>query len=155
MEDTAPSDLYRLMYISSSPRALPDDQIEALLEQSSRNNAAAGITGLLIYIDGHFLQYIEGRKAAVLALATRIEADRRHNGVIRLLEGPCDRRAFSDWSMGYRRLGTAEATPVAGAVNLARQPMRENLPAELPRELAVFMQSFYATTSGLSDDRQR
>ena len=37
-----------------------------------------GITGLLLFIDGGFLQMLEGEERAVRELYTRIAADRRH-----------------------------------------------------------------------------
>lgn len=149
MPDTDSGELYRLMYVSTSSSFLTDAEVDALLAQSRRNNEAAGISGLLIYVEGHFLQYIEGRPGDIAALTERIEADPRHHGILRLLEGPSRNRAFPDWSMGYRRLGTGAGAPLAGAVNLARRGVKESLPADLPRELTVFMESFYRSSLGL------
>jgi hypothetical protein len=148
MPDTDAGDLYRLMYVSTSSRFLTDAEVDALLAQSRRDNEAAGITGMLIYVDGHFLQYIEGRRAEIAALTARIEEDPRHHGLLRIMEGPSQSRAFPDWSMGYRRLGTDAGEELLGAVNLAQHGVDASLPQNLPRELSVFMESFYNSSLG-------
>ncbi|WP_340118373.1 BLUF domain-containing protein [Pelagibius sp. 7325] len=142
--DSAPAEsCYRLLYVSTARHFLSPDEIEALLVQSRANNDAASLTGMLVYVDGHFMQYVEGPQAAVEALSQRLDGDRRHHGIIRLLGGPCARRAFPDWSMGYRGLKDDEQERARGLINLAKQTLRGALPADVPEELILFMESFY------------
>jgi Sensors of blue-light using FAD len=63
---------------------------------------------LLVYLNGNFLQILEGEREVVLTLAKRIEVDPRHQGMLTLLQRPVERRAFGDWSMGYK--GPADLT---------------------------------------------
>lgn len=149
MTDVRDERLYRLLYVSTARRFLTDAELQALLEQARRNNRAAGLTGMLIYAQGNFLQYVEGPRREIEALVARLERDTRHHGVIRLIEGNIDRRIFSDWSMGYRSLGKDESHEVLGALNLAREPLRNGLPGDTPQDLVMFMESFYSSSLGL------
>ena len=145
---SADSPLYRLMYMSTSRNFMSEGELEQLLEGARQRNAADGITGMLIYVEGHFLQIIEGSKESVERLSKRIAADPRHSGIIHLMAGPIDRRAFADWSMGFQRLSEQDGQRVLGAVDLARNSLRESLPEDLPQELLVFMESFYRSSLG-------
>lgn len=89
-----------LGYLSSAQSALTSQALDAILEQSQRNNSAVGLTGLLCHYEGSFLQFLEGEEAAVMATFERIAADPRHTGLIEVCHQPIDSRAFADWSMG-------------------------------------------------------
>lgn len=97
-----------LVYVSAATRPFSQLELDALLEKSRRNNRQDGISGMLLYRDGDFLQVLEGPEAAVRATYARIGRDRRHGGVILLDESHVEQRAFRDWAMGFRRVSTAE-----------------------------------------------
>ena len=94
----------RIIYISTAPAPMEPEEIAALLAISRRNNAAAGITGLLIYHDASFLQVLEGEDPALSACLDRIARDPRHRWLIVLWRGAVAERAFPEWQMGYARL---------------------------------------------------
>jgi hypothetical protein len=95
--------LETLIYSSSaSGDRLTDEALEEILDVSRRNNAAAGVTGLLMYAEGAFLQVLEGEAADVKDTFVRILGDKRHSRILKLYKGPIRRRNFPDWSMGYR-----------------------------------------------------
>lgn len=151
MPDSHDTSLYRLLYVSTARHFLSNAELTALLQQARRNNRAHGITGMLIYVEGSFLQYVEGPQKEVEALIARLERDNRHHGLIRLTEGWTGQRIFSDWSMGYCSLHKHAHHAVRGAVDLARQPLRSGLPAGTPADLVMFMESFYRSSLGLRD----
>ncbi len=63
----------------SLPAGLPwPATILDIAREAERHNAAAGISGLLLYSGYAYLHYLEGPEAAVTALWDRIAADRRH-----------------------------------------------------------------------------
>lgn len=100
-----------LVYVSSATRLFEPAALEALLAECRSNNAAADITGMLMYADGNILQTIEGKAAAVGDLFSRIERDPRHRQVFKLYQRSIDRRQFGRWSMALaqpERLGAAE-----------------------------------------------
>ncbi len=54
------SNLYCIVYLSSATNLMTDAEIEALLVSARNSNAAQNITGVLMYLDGNFVQCIEG-----------------------------------------------------------------------------------------------
>lgn len=100
--------MYFLLYISSASLSFSQRELEELLIVSQANNALAGITGLLLYSDGNFVQYIEGKESAVKSLYEKIEQDDRHKSILFMLEGHSEIRYFSRWSMGFARMNREE-----------------------------------------------
>ncbi|WP_052161773.1 BLUF domain-containing protein [Hoeflea sp. BAL378] len=96
--------MLQILYVSGASRPMTDADIAAILSTSKRNNSQAEITGMLLWADGMFIQVLEGEPARVRALVRRIETDARHHHFMALLEQTSDRRLFSEWSMGFKRL---------------------------------------------------
>ncbi len=83
------------------------DDLEEILEQARRSNAKKNITGALVYVDGVFLQILEGDREAVRELMEKISRDVRHETVTILKHGEIPAAVFSNWKMAY-----VSATPV-------------------------------------------
>lgn len=94
--------LLSVVYTSVATEPFDDDELRSLLEQSRRSNTEAGVTGMLLYRAGRFIQFLEGPERVVRGLIQRISADRRHGRVTVLLEDHVEQRQFADWSMGYQ-----------------------------------------------------
>jgi hypothetical protein len=92
-----------LLYCSAAVRPLHDEQLADLLEEARAYNKRHGITGLLCYDEGHFVQVIEGRPSDVNRLFARIERDPRHHHVQVLCRGTSIRREFIDWHMVFTK----------------------------------------------------
>lgn len=97
-----------IVYVSAARHAFTPVELEVLLEKSRANNRRDGVSGVLVYRDGDFLQVLEGPEEAVRRTYDRIAQDPRHGGVIVLDESPITQRNFGDWSMGFRRVNAAE-----------------------------------------------
>jgi Sensors of blue-light using FAD len=104
---------YRLIYVSSATRLFSEAELENLLTKSRQSNNSVGITGLLLYKDGNFMQCLEGSKDAVGMLMDKIRRDPRHRGLIVLLEESAEPE-FSGWSMGFKKLNPSTAIEVPG-----------------------------------------
>jgi hypothetical protein len=91
--------LVRLLYCSRSVDT-GSQAIESILVQSRQHNALIGITGILCYGDGIFLQCIEGGRMQVSELFGSIQKDPRHKDVALLHYEEIAERRFSGWSMG-------------------------------------------------------
>jgi Sensors of blue-light using FAD len=91
--------LVRLLYASRAVEKKPE-AIEAILVQSRQFNPASGITGILCYGGGIFLQAIEGGRNAVSELYGHIQKDVRHKDVVLLHYEEISERRFSGWTMG-------------------------------------------------------
>ena len=92
---------YQMIYFSAASTPMQVDELEDILEQAQSNNSSNGITGALVYIDGSFLQILEGEKARVQTLMQKISKDFRHETVTVLQEGEIAAAAFSEWKMAY------------------------------------------------------
>ncbi len=91
--------LVRLLYASRAVDTGPD-AIEAILLQSRQHNPECGITGILCYGGGIFLQAIEGGRMAVSELYGHIQKDPRHQDVMLLDYEEITERRFGGWTMG-------------------------------------------------------
>jgi uncharacterized Fe-S cluster-containing MiaB family protein len=81
-----------IVYVSSATQELDADALNALARKARSHNLAHGITGVLLYQAGSFMQAIEGPRDEVAALFERICRDRRHRHVIVLhQQTPADR----------------------------------------------------------------
>ena len=92
--------MHRLLYISTAREELTPTEIDTLLTTSRRNNAAVGVTGLLVVGGRRFLQALEGPEAAVRATFERIGRDPRHFAVVKFADGAIASRSFAGWNMG-------------------------------------------------------
>ena len=95
--------LVRLLYASRAVDPRPET-IEAILTQSRHCNPASGITGILCYGGGIFLQAIEGGRMAVSELYGHIQRDARHKDVVLLDYEEISERRFGGWTMGQVNL---------------------------------------------------
>ena len=95
--------LVRLLYASRAIDSRPE-AIEAILTQSRHYNPTCGITGILCYGGGIFLQAIEGGRMAVSELYGHIQKDVRHKDVVLLHYEEISERRFGGWTMGQVNL---------------------------------------------------
>ena len=91
--------LVRLLYASRAVDS-SEEAIEAILAHSRHFNPMTGITGILCYGGGIFLQAIEGGRMAVSELYGHIQRDVRHKDVVLLDFAEISERRFGGWTMG-------------------------------------------------------
>ena len=91
--------LVRLIYASRAVDASEAD-IEDILTQSRQFNPATGITGILCYGGGVFLQALEGGRDCISDLYGHIQKDPRHKDVVLLQYEEIAERRFGGWTMG-------------------------------------------------------
>ena len=96
--------LEAVVYTSSAIADITEADLERLLEDARRKNDEVGVTGVLLYHDGAFLQYFEGPPAAVEEVYQRIRRSRLHRGLIELTREPVTHRSFDQWVMGFTRV---------------------------------------------------
>lgn len=102
--------LYSLVYTSEARALFDDSALDDLLQRSRAANHAKGITGILLFRRGRFVQFLEGPEGSVRALMNRIAEDRRHAKVRILIDGNPSHRQFGSWTMGYQPI-QAPSTP--------------------------------------------
>jgi hypothetical protein len=91
--------LVRLLYASRTVDTTAE-AIDAILAQSRQFNPTSGITGILCYGGGIFLQAIEGGRMPVSELYGHIQRDTRHKDVVLLHYEEISERRFGGWTMG-------------------------------------------------------
>ncbi|MFD2937338.1 BLUF domain-containing protein [Spirosoma flavum] len=107
-----------IVYVSSSVELLREVDLSTLLLQSRQDNALAGITGVLLCLNGRIIQVLEGNQEAIEALYNRIKQDRRHTNVTTMFSHPIKQRLFASWSMGYETLTARQLEEITVVVNL-------------------------------------
>lgn len=113
--------MFQLVYVSSAIQPFSKADLVELLSKSRAKNQRLGITGMLLYKDGNFMQVLEGEDVVVRGLFDTIECDPRHHGTIVLLEQTLPQhdnsgaeRTFANWSMGFRNFADADTRQLEG-----------------------------------------
>jgi hypothetical protein len=91
--------MIQIAYTSIASNDLGSGEIFKIVERSAHNNAAAQLTGFLIFSDNRFFQVIEGKHPAVDGLLRTLESDPRHHSIKIVHRSPLDRRSFPNWRM--------------------------------------------------------
>lgn len=97
----AMSRMIHIIYSSAAKVPFSSDQLLDLLGTSRTKNTGLDITGMLLHVEGSFLQVIEGQEKDIDALFATIVEDRRHGNIVTIIRESIVRRSFSDWSMGF------------------------------------------------------
>jgi hypothetical protein len=115
--------MHQIIYLSSSVKYLNIEEIESILSQSRKKNLEKGITGALLYIDGDFLQVIEGPKVALLELFESIKKDKRHKGMVTIVNAKVNKRHFPKWNMGFCSFDYEELRKIKGYENIGLETL--------------------------------
>lgn len=99
--------LSHLIYVSNRAQNCTQAEIEKILESCRKNNSKHDITGVLLYSDTKFVQYIEGKYTEIMQLYDKIKTDKRHTNAVLLTSAPIQERSFPSWQMGAKTFDTA------------------------------------------------
>lgn len=91
-----------ICYTSRATALHTEEMRLQLMRECELRNANQGVTGLLLYQEGYFLQYIEGEPDVIRRVFQKIQHDSRHCDVVLHHEEVLLKRQFPDWSMFYR-----------------------------------------------------
>ncbi|MGJ0516461.1 MAG: phosphate-starvation-inducible PsiE family protein [Methylomicrobium sp.] len=106
--------MLQLSYISTATRPMTTDDLTDILRVARARNADKGITGMLLYSNGTFVQVLEGEEDDLNALLEVIKHDSRHTALHVLEKKQIARREYPDWTMGFKRLGREDLAEVPG-----------------------------------------
>jgi len=110
--------LISLVYLSTAMVPFSKQDLLELLAKSRENNSKLGITGMLLFKNGNFLQVLEGEREKVRDLYHKIGRDPRHGKLIGLFEDSSTGPDFPDWSMGFHDLGSPQTMRIPGSNHL-------------------------------------
>ena len=136
--------LHAIAYVSAASWNLLDEQVDHIVSEARRFNALNGISGMLLYCDGNFMQYLEGEEDAVRETFERIRASECHYQINELMNQPIAEREFGGRAMGFARPGPEEFFELT--VNHWRDDSLHAGPGE------SLLRSFWASCRGFSAD---
>jgi hypothetical protein len=99
--------LSQLVYVSNRKASCTIKEIEHILNSCKKNNASRNITGVLLYSQTQFIQYLEGEAKEILGLYEKIKEDPRHEKTVMVSFGPIHTRLFPSWQMATRQIDQA------------------------------------------------
>ncbi|GAA6139534.1 hypothetical protein NBRC116583_32810 [Arenicella sp. 4NH20-0111] len=142
--------LRTIVYVSSAIENVRGFRVplglSKICQVARKNNAETGITGILTFSKGHFLQIIEGDNDAIGHLFDAICKDKRHCDVVKILDTTTDTRSFTGWSM--RLISAVGREPSFRKLMSAVQPHLNDLSEEKRRLFSIF----YDGIGGAADD---
>jgi hypothetical protein len=133
--------LITLVYASVAKHSMSDQELKALLDDARYRSTKRGITGMLLYRNGVFLQALEGEAAVVDNLYAKIQRDERHTNVLTVYRTPIAARAFCEWSMGFNKIEDGDGLQVEGFAYFLRKPDPYFF-ADYPNRAAALLQAF-------------
>jgi len=93
--------MHQVVYSSAAVAPFRETELTQLLSVARTNNSRLGVTGMLLYDEGSFLQALEGEEHVLEELYGKIAKDERHHRLVLLLRRKIDERHFSQWQMGF------------------------------------------------------
>jgi len=113
--------MIQISYVSVAAPPLSAEELLALLQQCLKNNTAKGVTGILLYGNGTFLQTLEGEEETLDPLVDIIRRDPRHTKIQFLSRKQIESRQYAGWIMGFKRVSQRELQDIPGLKDLGEQ----------------------------------
>jgi Sensors of blue-light using FAD len=114
MTPVEPSALISLVYRSTASRPLAKRDLEHILDSARKRNLEEQVTGLLLFTDGKFIQYLEGPQIGVLKIFDIIKNSSLHGEITEVSRQSVDCREYGDWSMAFLADIDAHLLPGSG-----------------------------------------
>lgn len=86
-----------------------------IVDDAARFNRDAGVTGVLLFDGGRFLQYMEGPDDGLQVAYSRVLGASSHSGLIELQRGRVGQRRLPFWPMRWLPVEPTELRRVASA----------------------------------------
>lgn len=100
--------LSQLVYVSVRKSSCTEEEIQKILASCKKNNAGLDITGVLLYSDTNFVQYLEGEYKQIIGLYDKIKTDDRHKNFVLITSSPILERSFPSWQMGSKKFNNTD-----------------------------------------------
>jgi hypothetical protein len=98
-----------VVYRSRAVAPLSDQDLQHLMQTAQARNQREGITGVVLYDDSRFFQWLEGPANGVDRVMHSIRNDGRHTDLEVLTERPSQARRFDGWDMKLATRGLSPA----------------------------------------------
>ncbi len=117
----------QLIYRSEKASTFPESEIQPMLQKFKTPNTIHEITGMLFYIEGHFIQCIEGSEGNVEQLLSNIIHDPRNTSFSVLSDITTPERRFPTWWMGFKSMSTNELLQQKGFIDISSKETLDRL----------------------------
>jgi Sensors of blue-light using FAD len=134
--------MHNLIYLSSASYLYSNHDLLDILNTSRLNNTKLDVTGLLLYSEGSILQILEGEKEVLNTLFKKISGDKRHKGVIKMMDVSVKERSFQEWSMGFKQISTEDWNKLSGYLNPYNKDEFKQITASGSAEIIKIIKSF-------------
>jgi hypothetical protein len=131
-----------ILYLSSATRPITDLELVDILTISRKNIERVGVSGMLLYRGGNFIQVLEGPDAAVGATYSRIEKDPRHDDITLILDEQVDVPRFREWSMGFQNINKLTGPELAGVSHFLKDDSLADALMQHPDRVYLFLLAF-------------
>ncbi|TPG46471.1 BLUF domain-containing protein [Roseomonas nepalensis] len=138
---TTAGDVSTIVYRSRAVAPLSDQDLQRLMRTAQARNGREGITGVVLYDERQFFQWLEGPEEGVKRVMGSIQNDRRHTDLEVLTHYASPTRRFSGWDM---KLAARGANPALWQSDVLEPPRAiiddlRRRPASAPSLLAKLM----------------
>ncbi len=106
--------MIQISYVSRSKKPMSAEDLLNLLYKCRSKNERRGVSGMLLYGNGTFLQTIEGDEDVIDNLLDTISKDERHTEIQVLTRKEIPARQYSEWSMGFEEISDDTLKDVEG-----------------------------------------
>lgn len=111
-----------VVYVSeASPTVVGDNgrkegnRLDQLVDDAARFNRDAGVTGVLLFDGGRFLQYMEGPEDGLRVAYARVLGATSHAGLVELQRGRVGNRRLPFWPMRWLPVDPGQLKSLAHA----------------------------------------
>ena len=126
--------LRTICYVSNAAPSLDEKGLSDLYDEAIQKNSEKGITGILLYSDGNFMQIMEGEPSPLNKLYQNIENDHRHHHLIKLIDRDIDQRIFENYSNGFTIINNEQEV---FKLNLYLNWLKDNFEGDVQRLVEI------------------
>ena len=135
--------MIQIIYASAATQPFTPEALKTLLSKARTRNTVYGVSGMLLYQQGSFLQVLEGPETAVEKVLASIYKDKRHTNTRALARTAITQREFESWSMGFIDTSHALTQPAGHIDYLRLLPTLGGTATQAKRYLRFFQEGMY------------
>ncbi|WP_376101008.1 BLUF domain-containing protein (plasmid) [Roseomonas sp. CCTCC AB2023176] len=110
-----------MVYRSRAVRPVSGVELAGLMQAAQARNRREAISGVLLYDESHFFQWLEGPADGVDRVMRSIRGDPRHTDIEILADGPAPERRFEGWDMRLAMRRMSRSSPVSDVLEPAAE----------------------------------
>ncbi len=104
--------IFSIIYTSTATKFLSHQELDDILKSARQRNEKYQVTGVLLYADGRFMQYLEGALADLHEVLEYVKSSKQHCELEFREALPVERRAYKNWSMAFVSTSISPAAPL-------------------------------------------